>query len=55
MKNKKIIINRVLKGNCPICNKEITDVKLNPVIGLKSVMFEGFEVFICAHHPNMEA
>lgn len=55
MKNEELVINRAIEGDCPICGKNITDKKtLKPIAEVKPATFEGFKVFICAHHPNVE-
>lgn len=51
MKNEEIIINRALSGECPLCGKNITDKNtLKPIAEVKPAMFDGFKIFICAHH-----
>ena len=53
IKNSNIIADRVAKGLCAICGKDITDKKtLCPIKETKSVIYEGFQVFICDFHPT---
>jgi hypothetical protein len=42
---------RVSKGLCPICGKDITDkLTLTPIKETKLVALEGWKVYICETH-----